>query len=96
MTPKLRRYLRDRKSFLKLRSPDINSPRKSRLNLQYGQQTIVECQKEISALRQQVRRLQKQVQTLKAHILYLEEQNDLSQSTPDTIFVGLDGNPLNF
>ncbi len=91
MTPKLRRYLRDRKSFLKLRTPDMSSPRKSRLNLEYGKRTVMDCQKQISALRQQVRRLQKQVETFKALVLHLEEQNHLSRSTADAFLVGLDG-----
>lgn len=84
---KLRRYVRDRKPFMKLRTPDINSPRKARLNLKYGQETLKGYQKEIIALKQQVRRLQKQVKTYKDLVLHLEEQNQISETIADTVLV---------
>ncbi|XP_065218221.1 uncharacterized protein LOC135844051 isoform X1 [Planococcus citri] len=90
MTPKLRRYIRDRKKFLKLRTPDINSPRKARLNLEYGQKTVLQHRKEIATLQQQVRRLQKQVKTFKDLLQHLEKENKISSTVADKFLVSVE------
>lgn len=86
ITPKLKQYIRDWKAYIKLHTPDISFSCRSRLNLECGPQTIIECQKQINAFLQQISRLQKQVKTFKDH-QHLKEQNQISATEADVFIV---------
>ncbi len=87
VTPSLKLYLRDRKPFMQLSTPDVQSPRRSRLNLHYGQKTVHQCKKKINLLQQQVRRLKDQVRTFQDLVSHLEEEKHISAGAADKFLV---------
>ncbi len=87
VTPSLHLYLRDRKTFMQLGSPDMSTPRRARMNLRYGQETVTACKKKIDTLQQQVRRLSKKVKTYKDLICHLKENNLISMNAADILSV---------
>lgn len=87
-TPSLQHYLRDRKPFLQLRTPDVQTPRRARINLKFGQETVTQCKKKINSLQQEIRRLRKKLVTMRDTIDHLENEGRISATTAETLSVG--------
>lgn len=89
VTPRLKRYLRDRKSFMQLGTPDVATPRRAKLNLEFGQQTVANCQRKIASLQQTIRRLRSKLSTMEETIRHLQAEGHISEEVADTLSVRL-------
>lgn len=87
MTPSLRKYLRDRKPFTQLKSPDFSSPRRLRMNVRYGKDTVMSYRKKVNRLQTEISRLKKKMVTLQDLIGHLEEQNKISATLSNKFLV---------
>lgn len=59
---------------MKLQTPDISTPRRARINLKYGQDTVEKCKRKIESLQRDNRRLRDKVKTLKDLILHMQQE----------------------
>lgn len=88
-TPTMKRYIQNRGSFLKLGTLDVSTPRRARVNLEFGKETVQKYQKRVATLQQTVCRLRTKLQTMEDTIAHLKEEGHICATTANILTVGV-------
>lgn len=79
--------MRDRKEFMKLGTPDVQTPRRALANLRFGQSTVKKYQRKVETLQQSIRRLRQQIKTMEEMIVHLENEGHINSTVAELLSV---------